>query len=383
LSQEAPDVSAGPLHWLGQDRAALDEYGVAIEASLVVDWLGPFSGGTRKPKRDTVRSLFDVNVAFDLEPILGLSGGTLFLDAYGFWGRNGTGDTGEFQGYSNIDVDEERFQLAEVWYEQYLFGERLRVKLGKVEANSEFAFVDAAGDFINSSAGPSPTLFVLPTYPEPAMSINVFAYPTDFFYLGAAVYDGAVNDGVSTGNRGPKTFFSDSKSDDYFAIGEVGFLWEGGRIAAGPWYHTADFDRWDGGRDSGTLGMFALAEAQVWRENPQADGDEQGVSVFGRYGYADKDLMDVEAVHHVGVGVLWNGAIPGRDDDAIGLRASWVDLSNKAGFGSNETALEFFYLCQLTPFLGVKGDLQYFANPAGDSSATDVVVGGLRIEMSF
>jgi carbohydrate-selective porin OprB len=215
------------------------------------------------------------------------------------------------------------------------------------------------------------------------MSINVFAYPTDFFYLGAAVYDGAVNDGVSTGNRGPKTFFSDSKSDDYFAIGEVGFLWEGGRIAAGPWYHTADFDRWDGGSDSGTLGMFAVAEAQVWRENPQTDGDEQGVSVFGRYGYADKDLMDVEAVHHFGVGVLWNGAFPGRDDDAVGLRASWVDLNKKAGIESNETALEFFYLCQLTPFLAVKGDLQYFANPAGDSSATDVVVGGLRIEMSF
>ena len=382
-SQEAPDVSAGPIDWLGQDRATLEERGVAIEARLVVDWSGPFSGGSRKHKRDTARSLFDMNVTFDLEPILGLSGGTLFMDAYGFWGRNGANDTGEFQIYSNIDADNERFQLAEVWYEQYLFRDRLRIKLGKVEANSEFAFVDAAGDFINSSAGPSPTIFPLPTYPEPAMSVNVFAYPTDFFYLGAAVYDGAGNDGVPTGKRGPKTFFSNSKSDDYFVIGEVGFIWDGGRIAAGPWFHTADFERWDGGSADGTVGMFAVAEYQLWRENPHADGDEQGVAVFGRYGYADEDLVDVEAVHHIGVGVLWNGAIPMRDDDAVGLRLSWVDLNNQAGFGSNETALELFYLCQLTSFLGVKANLQYFANPAGDDNATDVVVGGLRIEVGF
>jgi carbohydrate-selective porin OprB len=352
-----------------------------MEASLVLDWSRPFSGGARREKRNTVRALFDVNVAFDLEPILGLSGGTLFLDAYGHWGRNGTDDTGEFHGFSNIDADDDRLQLSELWYEQYLFDERLRIKLGKVDANSEFAFVDTAGDFINSSAGYSPTIFTLPTYPDPAMSVNVFAYPTDFFYLGAAVYDGAGNDGVPTGIRGPRTFFSNSESDDYFVIAEVGLLWDGGRFAAGPWFHTADFERWDGGSENGTVGMFALAEQQVWRENPQDEEDEQGVAVFAQYGYADEDVS--EAVHHVGLGALWNGPIPGRDDDAAGLMVSWLDLSDKAGFGSNETALEFFYLCQLTPFLGVKGDLQYFANPAGDDSATDVVVGSLRVEISF
>jgi carbohydrate-selective porin OprB len=51
---------------------------------------------------------------------------------------------GDLQGFNNVDSDRFR-QLSEVWLEQCLFGDRLRVKLGKADANADFARVVASG----------------------------------------------------------------------------------------------------------------------------------------------------------------------------------------------------------------------------------------------
>lgn len=108
----------------------------------------------------------------------------------GNWGRNGSDDAGDFQGFSNIDADRDFFQASEYWWKQRLFGDKLRIKVGKAAANSEFAFVASAGDFINLSAGFSPTIFLLPSYPEPALGVNAFVYPTDWFYLARIIHEG-------------------------------------------------------------------------------------------------------------------------------------------------------------------------------------------------
>jgi len=42
-------------------------------------------------------------------------------------------------------------QIAEFWYRQTLFHGKLRLKLGKVDANSEFSVVDNYLAFLNSS----------------------------------------------------------------------------------------------------------------------------------------------------------------------------------------------------------------------------------------
>jgi carbohydrate-selective porin OprB len=387
-SEAARGVATQSVAWLesarlsgdwGGVRTRIEERSVTIEASSIIDWSKPLKSGPRS--RDTARGLLDINLTFDLDRTFGLSGGTLFLDAYLQRGRNGSDDTGDVQGYSNID-SEDRSQLAELWYQQYLFREKLRIKIGKLDANSEFAFVDNAAEFINSSAGFSPTIFPLPTYPDPAMSVNVFVSPLEWLHAGIGLYDGAgAVDGVRTGRAGPETFFSNSESDDYFLIGEIAWLWEGGRFALGPWFHTGEFERFDGGSDNQAVGYFALTEHRLWRENPHREADEQGLAAFLQYGWADKHVS--EAVHHIGVGSVWSGAIPMRDEDAVGLMLSWVDLSSESGASKNETAIEFFYLCRPTGFLVLKGDLQYVLNPSGQSDADDIVVGTLRLEVSF
>lgn len=64
---------------------------------------------------------------------------------------------GDLQGVSNIDADD-FLQISEFWYTHYFMDERLWLKLGKQEANADFAYVENGGEFINSSAGFSPSI---------------------------------------------------------------------------------------------------------------------------------------------------------------------------------------------------------------------------------
>lgn len=378
---------APPGDWAGV-RTSLEDSGVSVNGSLILDWSSILNGGIQQ--RSATRHLLDVNVNVDLETILGIEGATFFADFYSQAGPNGSEDAGDVQGFSNIDLDEDVDQLAELWYEQWLFDDHVRIKLGKVDANSEFAFVDAAGSFINSSAGVSPTVLGLPTYPDPVTSVNVFVYPTQQLYLGFGFYDGATAvDGVPTGRRGPKTFFDDELSNDHFLIGEGGFTWETlagcgpGRFAVGGWHHTGTFDTFGGETDEGTEGLYVLLETHLGNPPPFGANEEQGVSAFFQYGYADESVSEVK--HHVAAGVSAVGAFPGRDDDVAGAYVSYVALSdaNGAGLGDHETVLELFYKFQITPFISVQPDLQILVNPSGRDDIDDTIIGAVRLELTF
>lgn len=374
----------GTGDWLG-GRTWLVDRGISIDLSLVVDYSRQLRGGIRYS--DAFRHLLSFGAAIETEPLFGWEGGTLFIGFQTLNGRNGSEFlTGDLQGIGNIDADG-LTQLSELWYEQRALDEKLRIKLGKVDANSEFAYVENGLEFINSSPGCSPTILGFPTYPDPATSVNVFLYPNESLYLGVGIYDGATQHGGygRTGNRGPSTFLGEPS--DLFLIGEAGIKWTvgtlPGRLGIGAWRHTGDFDRFDGGSESGTSGFYAVLDQRLWAENPGDEEDTQGIGLFAQYGYADKDVSEVE--HHLSLGATWTGAIATRDEDVIGAMVSYVRVSDEAGAGfvdSSETAIELFYKVQLAPWLSVKPDLQYIINP-GATGERDAVVGTIRIEAIF
>lgn len=364
-------------------RSRLAERGVHFHADLTIDWTRNFRGGLRRSSG--VHHLLMAEISLDLDELLSLPGG-LFLIEF----QNNDGDlfsdrlTGDLQGYSDISEDR-RTQISQLWYQQSFFDELLRVKVGKVDANTEFAFVENAGEFLNASMGVSPTIFVMPTYPDPATSINVFVAPHDAFQLGFGFYDGALQRGVRTGSRGPSTFF-DSHSD-YFLIGEVGMLWSlgsaelPGRLGVGGWHHTGTFERFSGGRTSGTSGFYLVADQKIWRTDLESAECDRGIGAFLQYGYADRAVSELH--HHIGGGLTWTGPIASREQDVIGLGATYVHFSSPAGFdGSGELAVELFYQAQITPWLIVQPDIQYIRNPGGNGTR-DVLVGTLRFGVSF
>ncbi|MCA9298894.1 MAG: carbohydrate porin, partial [Phycisphaerales bacterium] len=229
-----PDDDAEATPWFQWERATgdwggartrLENAGVTIEASLIAEWYAVLDGGVDEDS--SVRAMLDINATFDLETLVGLEGGEVFIDLYWLDGNSLSEDAGDFQGASNIEADD-RYEVAELWYQQYFFDDRFRLKVGKIEGNAEFGFVDAAGEFVNSSAGFSPTFLALPTFPDPSTGIVIGWSPVEQFSLTAGFMDGASTiDGVRTGTQGPATFFSDDRSDDYVWMGEANLMWDG------------------------------------------------------------------------------------------------------------------------------------------------------------
>lgn len=379
-SEENPNASE---HWLDAERLSgdwwgrrtkLEDSGLTIESTLIAEWYSVLDGGVRS--HSTSRMLMDLNITLDLEQMFNWDGASVFADAYWIDGNSVSADAGDFQGVSNIESDD-RLQLSELWFEQVLFDNSLRIKLGKIEGNSEFAFVDAAGDFVNSSAGFSPTFLALPTFPDPSTGVVVSWNHDDRFSITGAVMDGSATvDGVRTGLVGPSTFFDDDRSDDYVWIGELNAMWDGGRAGVGGWYHDGQFSRFLGGTEDGTAGFYALVEHRVW-----SPGEDRGVDLFAQLGFADESVSD--AAMHLAGGLNWTGPFASRSDDALGLYCSFVDLSEDAGYADDELVIELFYKLQLTPFMSIKPDLQYIINPSGDSTLDDALVLGFRAETTF
>ncbi|MDB5322098.1 MAG: Carbohydrate-selective porin [Phycisphaerales bacterium] len=369
--------------WFGL-RPALDDRGISLQSSLTIDASKNFRGGA-DTAGSALRSLFNANLTLDTQRLLGWSGGTLFLSFQNQSGHSGQELAGSFQGISNIDADG-RTQISELWYEQVLLDGKLRLKAGKIDASAEFAHSKNAGEFLNASAGFSPTILDMPAYPDPATGISVFVKPCEQYYAGVGIYDGSLLEGKPTCALGPRTFFRSGSS--LFMIGEAGVNWTasnlGGRLGAGAWYHTGTFAQFDGGAREGAWGPYLVLDQAIWRKNPADKDDGRGIDVFLQYGYADASVSPVQ--HHVGVGLTWTGIVPNRDDDVLGLGASWVRFSDRRGANfdtDSELAVELFYKLKLTPWLSVKPDLQYVHNPGGVAARNDALVASVRLVVDF
>jgi carbohydrate-selective porin OprB len=367
-------------NWLGS-RSWMEEKGFIFSAVMTMDW----SYATRRKDReqDAFRYLINANATVDFEKLAGWKGATLFANFQNKSGPNFTDTVGAIQGPDNMDGPN-RTQISELWFEQTAFDGALRIKIGKVDANTEFAAVETAGEFLNSSFGFSPTIVGMPTYPDPAMSINIFVQPTKNFYFGAGIYDGSSVSGSPTGNRGPAKFFNDPAG--YFIIGETGATWDmGGRaakLALGGWHHTAKFERFDGASQRGASGAYLTAEQSLWNAEDKQD-DARGIDAFAQIGFADPNVS--AAAIHASLGAAWTGPIPGRDNDILGIAATWIRTSSAVGAPyaqSCETALELFYKIQITQYWSIKPNLQYISHPGGEGES-DVFVFTMRMQLSF
>ncbi|MFM1873039.1 MAG: Porin precursor [Planctomycetota bacterium] len=370
--------------WAGL-RPRLEDLGIEVSGGYTSDWSAAFSGDVRR--RDSYSSLLDFNAAFDLEHLVGWARTIAFVDFYALQGRDPSDDIGDAQGVSNLQGDDREI-LAELWVETWL-SDQWRLKVGKIDFNSEFAFNELGGEFVNSTAAVPPTIVAYPTYPDPATAVNLFYHHDDSTYVGFGAFDGAGAEGYSTGKKGLLGIVETDDSDAWFLTAEVGTAWTGGgrwgsgRAAIGGWHHTADFAEFAGSTSSGTSGGWLTLEQTFWRENPDRDDDGQGFGAYTMLGYAD-DAVSAFG-NSLALGLTWTGALPNRDDDVIGLGLFRVDLSDEPGAGTpdDETVVELLYKLQLTPSVSLKPELQYVINPGGQSGVDDVVVGLLRVEILF
>ena len=111
-------------------------------------------GGISTQNATKYLGLFNLAITGDLDKLRAFPGGTVFLLGEDSQGQGLTQDyVGDEQVLSNIDPFRPYTQVSEFWWQRNVFDDFLLVRLGKQDANTEFAVVDVAGDFVNSSFG--------------------------------------------------------------------------------------------------------------------------------------------------------------------------------------------------------------------------------------
>ncbi|MEQ1652313.1 MAG: carbohydrate porin, partial [Hyphomicrobium sp.] len=362
------------------------------------------SGGLSRGS--TVNGLFDFYADVDLERVVGWKGGVLHANVYYIHGEGPTTKRiGNIFAVTNIEALE-TFRLDELWFEQALLDDKLKIKLGAIAADTEFFASDSAGGFLNGTFGwagilASNMVHGGPAYPLTAIGARVQFAPTDDLTILAAVFNGSpanplADDPQQDNKRGTDFRFGDGA----LAIIEGQFRYDvglAGMVKLGGWRQfNSDVyaDLLTGAPARGGSGLYAIVDQQIWK-----NGEDQGVSVFGRVsGSPDRqNPMDF----YFDAGIVFAGLVPGRAKDSFGAAFGYGEISSRliaseiaggqAITSDYESVLEINYTANIMPGVTIIPDFQYIWNPGGrvenpdtpGKAVEDATVFGVRAKVSY
>jgi porin len=433
-------------------RSSLEARGVLFNFTYVADGFGVVAGGIKRGA--FYNGFLDLGTDIDLEKLVGWNGTHFHVNGFYPHGEDGSANyVGDIGTFSNIEAYD-TYRLYELWVEQNLFDDRLSLRVGQITLDSEFAVLDSYGGLFIQSGFGAPEAFSanlpLPVYPNATLGIRARIEPMKGLYLQTAVFDGNVAPGL-TPDRSPNAAQSTefNRHGTQWALrGEEGALWASeigyrfnqveeeaepsatrttadasayrvgtpiaptrglaGSYKVGFLYHTDAFaDIYDvtlsdlgsslGPSEARNRGanyaIYANVEQEIWRE----PGTEiQGLGVFGHAAWMPQDRNFLE--FSVEGGLHYRGAIPGRDEDAIGLGIAFIRISdrvaaavenaNRADATSHsrpdfEGTIEFIYRYQAAPWLSIQPHAQYVIQPGGTNDLANALILGLRMNIAF
>jgi len=383
-------------NWFGLGDP-LAEHGIMLSFGLTQVYQRNVHGGLSTHRRTGEYSgSYDLELDLDLEALAGLGGGSIYGSAEGSW-RDGVDpvSVGTFSGAGvNADAGGKReIDVTQLYYEQALFDGALKIRLGKLGLTGGFecrgcpvtfdgnSFAnDETNQFLNDALVNNPTI----PFPENGLGAVVYLQPAAWWYVGAGVGD-AQADVRETGFR---TAFHDE--DYFFYIFETGVAPEipsgkgalPGAYRVGLWYDPQPKTSFTSGRTKRDDTGFYLSFDQVALRENDAEDDTQGLGIFWRYGLCSDRVNPAKSFFSGGA--RYQGLIPARDDDVLGIGVAHSRTSNGAGLtASSETAVEAYYNAQVAGWLNVTPSIQYVENPGGLRAVDDAVVLGLRMQMAF
>ena len=391
-------------NWFGIGKQ-LEDSGITVSLGLTQIYQINMRGGAFTHKHaGRYTGSWDLELEIDPGTLLKsdfLKNGKFYMAAEGSWsdGLNGTtpASVGSLFGVNADAAGDRSIDVTQYWYQHNFLDDKVRVRIGKVDIDGGFkchgcdvafdtnAFAsDETSQFLNGALTGNPTI----PAPDNGLGVILYVEPIEGMYLAAAITDGEADSretGFATTFGGPDYFFS---------IYEMGFVPQfdsakgklPGTYRVGLWYHPYPITKYDGsGTQRDTIGVYTSCDQVVWKENADKD-DMQGLGAFFRYGLSDADVEAGEIKAFYSAGVQYQGVIPGRDDDVVGLGFAYGAISKQSGHtANNESVIEGYYNIQITPWMTVTPSLQVIFNPGGENTGGvhDAVVAGIRMQWAF
>jgi porin len=384
-------------------RAAFAQRGILYG----VNWIGEYWNVAKGA--NSTGSNFDgrleVYADIDLEKLIGWKGGVVHANAYYIHGVGASTErVGNIFAVSNIE-GLETFRLFELWFEQSMLQDKLKVRVGSIAADSEFFISDTAAQFINGTFGwPGITAADMaaggPAYPLPSLGARVQYSPNDNLTILAAIFNGSPADPTADDPQADNRHGTEFRLQDApLVMFEGQFKYDvglPGTLKLGGWkqlnHYAPEF--LNPGILDTSSGIYAIVDQQIWK----GSGDK-AISAFARVsGSPDKQNL---INNYFDTGVVFAGFVPGRDKDTFGAAFGYGNISNdlrQAQVADNdpvvstyESVLEINYVAQIRPGFSVVPDFQYIWNPGGrigsDADDTkpipDAAVFGARTNISF
>lgn len=400
----AHETSAGEATLTGNfwglgDELAKDGLSVSLSATSI--YQQNVSGGLSTHKRaGRFSGSYDLELEADLAAILGIEGGSIYMLGEGSWSKSGginDGSVGSWLGVNGDAALRRALDITQLWYEQAMADDTFRLRFGKIDLTGGFECKGCPVSFDGSmyandetSQFLNPAFVNNPTIPFPDNGLGIIAYwnPVEWWYLAAGAAD-AQSDVRETGFR------TALHKEDYFVyMAETGVVTEmegcngklPGGYRIGMWYDpqpkvVSSEEDVKTRRDD--AGFYVTCDQMILKETNDENCD-QGMGLFGRYGYAPSNANDL--TQFWSFGAQYKGLLEGRDQDVMGFAFGQGFFSDKAAgrFTSDcESATELYYNIQLTPWANLTPSVQYITNPSGDSSAKDATVFAIRAQIVF
>lgn len=370
--------------WSGK-RQWLVDHGIDLEFSYTFEIFSNVAGGVTT--KDATKPLGDFNMVLTLDSEkMGLwRGGSLLVHGENLAGDS-TGINPELGSPINFvsGLNAPSFtQLSEFYMTQSLIGERLTLKGGKQYASTDFVASKIINLFINDGLNP-PVNIPMSSFPDAALGFEALWDAADFFSIYGGVYSSkTMGKGLGTSSLFQGEAFWIIQPTIHYSFGNCL-----GTYRFGAWLNHQDTpavsqsseDAPGSSQDprmfSDNYGLYVLIDQQIYNASPgQQDGP--GLSAYFELSWAPADRNEVDL--SVAGGLVYTGLIPGREEDNIGF--SVISSRPTAEGLTNETDFEMFYQANVTPWLALQPDVQYFTNPSGDGRNAFAI--GLRSTITF
>ncbi|MHC4680845.1 MAG: carbohydrate porin, partial [Planctomycetota bacterium] len=293
---------------------------------------------------------YDLEIGADLEKLWGIEGGSLLAHAEGSWSRSDT-DTESVGSVFGINADaggRRAMDLTELWYEQAMFDDTLRLRLGKMDITGGFECRGCPVSFDGSAYANDETAQFLngalvnnPTIPFPEMGLGAVLYwnPVEWWYASVGAIDAQGDPreaGFHTAFHGQDYFFyaAETGMAPHFDGGNGPMM---GAYRIGMWYDPQEKERFSDGRmRRDDAGFYMSCDQMLHKENDDPE-DSQGLGVFTRTGWASEKVNDLSDFWSFGV--QYQGVFEGRDDDVLGLGFAKGVFSNQAGYSDEHESV--------------------------------------------
>lgn len=369
--------------WRGW-RKTLDEHGIAPGARYTGGFWSNLRGGFQTGTR--YEGFAQWWLEADLDRLLGWKGGSFEIDWYSYHGGEPSLDlVGAFptQTVSGWETAPS-VRFYEIFLRQTWGDGRFAFKAGQLAIDSDFfvsehadALLNGAFGFLGLGRGGA----IAPSYPLAAPGAYLLARTADQRWEASL--------GVYTADPGPDESsnfgFDWSFDNGVFLVGELRIrrrpFGRPGSYAVGAGGSNAELEGFDGGGSrSGTYGFFGLIDQVLVEQTPT----RPGLGFFGR-GYGVPPSVPSLVFWYLDFGMKLTRPFRGRDEDVLALGFAHLRFKNDyvaalradgMNVSRRESVLELTYRVQVTGWLSLQPDIQFFFDP--HFSRRDATVIGLR-----